>query len=63
MKKPKYALAIELRRLNPELDVKFKALPDKLKWQWLEFATNNRAVASLREAWRLVMQHEGSING
>lgn len=38
MKKPSYAIAMELRKADKELEAKFQALPNWAKWKWLEFA-------------------------
>lgn len=50
MKKPSYAVAMELRKSDKELDEKFNALPDKAKWAWLAFACENEPFKSIKYA-------------
>lgn len=54
MKKPSYAIAIELRKQDEDLETRFQALPDLYKWEWLAFACNNNPHASLNYANRLI---------
>ena len=54
MKKPKYAVAMELRKSDKELDDKFNSLDESLKWQWLAYATKNEPYNSLNYAKELV---------
>lgn len=52
--KPNYAIAIQMRKEDKELDAKFALLPEADKWKWLEFATHSSPTQSMVYAHRLV---------
>lgn len=54
MVKPSYAVAMELRKSDAELDQKFMALPGSKCWQWLQYATCHTPMESLAFARELV---------
>ena len=54
MKKPDYAIAMELRMNDKDLNKKFLNLPDKIKWKWLAYACNHKPFESLGYAQSLV---------
>ena len=52
--KPSNAVAMEQLHADGELNAKFEALPDIVKWEWLAFACKNPAWKSLEYARELV---------